>query len=523
METNEFDVIVIGFGPSGAVSTCLLGQAGIKTLTIERNHTVWDKPRAIAIDHEIMRTLQNIGVVHDVLPYTAPFLSSEHFGAQGQLIRRIGVVSPPYPQGYEPTMVFSQPPVEAILRSRAVSFAKVTVELGSEVIGFKQDAGGVDVEVRNEAGGTRHVRARYVIACDGASSRTRQMVDIKLEDLVFDEPWLVVDVKVGPTGLEKLPKSAAQFCDPGRPVTFIVGPGNHRRWEIMLLPGEDPRAMEVSERVWNLLSPWLTAADGELWRANSYRFHALVAAPWRKGNIFLAGDAAHQQPPFIGQGMAQGIRDVTNLAWKLRSVLLDSADERLLESYEVERSLHVRALTARIKEIGHSICERDPEAARLRDERLIAEGGGKARTITRQDIVPPLEAGLLDQPGREPCGTLFPQPWIVTGEGESRMDDLCQPGWQLIVDGRAGGAHSAVAGPTPIVVGGAGWVEKDGLLARWFDRYDCAGVILRPDHYVYGSVKKLRDTTELIRKLEAAAGVSWECLFAMQRAGGISP
>ncbi|MDF3086651.1 FAD-dependent monooxygenase, partial [Burkholderia sola] len=135
------------------------------------------------------------------------------------------------------------------------------------------------------------------IGCDGASSTVRTQLSIEYEDLVFDEPWLVVDLRVNERGIEKLPKVAIQYCEPSRPCTYIVGPGGHRRWEIMLMPGEDPREMQTEEQVWKLLSRWLTREDAELWRAASYRFHALVAKEWRRGRVFIAGDAAHQQPP----------------------------------------------------------------------------------------------------------------------------------------------------------------------------------------------------------------------------------
>jgi 3-(3-hydroxy-phenyl)propionate hydroxylase len=485
----DFDVAVIGCGPAGAVATCLFGQAGLRVLAIDKSRTVWDKPRAIAIDHEILRLFQNLGVVGQVLPHTAPFPASEHFGAEGQLIRRIDMVPPPYPQGYVPTMVFTQPPVEAALRSHAASYPGVTIELGVSFVGLTQSDSVVTLQLADEDGAPREVTARYVVACDGASSSVRQTLGITFEDLVFDEPWMVIDVKMNEPGLAKLPKTAAQYCRPSRPSTFIVGPGNHRRWEIMLLPGENPREMESEENVWRLLSQWITPGDGALWRASSYRFHALVATEWRRGRVFLAGDAAHQQPPFIGQGMCQGIRDVANLGWKLVSVLAREADESLLDTYGEERGRHVRTLTSRIKAIGHSICERDPEAARLRDARLIEQGGGAAPTVTRQEIVPPLETGLLAETPHPANGTLFPQPWIVTDGAARRLDEVAGTGWRLVLDGRHLAVPSAMNGTKTIAVGPHGLAEQDGVVAGWFDRHGCIGAVVRPDHYVYGIIK----------------------------------
>ena len=149
---TDYDVIVIGFGPAGAVATGLLGQAGLRTLAVDRATAVWDKPRAIAIDHEIMRLFQNLGVAGKVLPFVAPFTASEHFGADGQLIRRIDMVPPPYPQGYTPSMVFTQPPVEAALREHAAAYPGVTVSLGCELVSLQQTGAEVTVTLREQSG-----------------------------------------------------------------------------------------------------------------------------------------------------------------------------------------------------------------------------------------------------------------------------------------------------------------------------------------------------------------------------------
>jgi 3-(3-hydroxy-phenyl)propionate hydroxylase len=484
---NDFDVAVVGHGPTGVVAACLLGDRNIRTLAIDRQRDVYDKPRAIAIDHEILRLLDNLGAAERVLPFIAPFPASEHFGAKGQLIRRIDMVAEPYPLGYTPTMVFTQPPVEAALRAHAAAYDSVDIELGTELIGFEQSPDQVTLHLRDDTGAARSVTAGYLIACDGASSATRQQLGIAFDDLVFDEPWLVVDLRVDDAALAKLPDTAAQFCEPSRPTSFIIGPGNHRRFEIMLLPGEDPREMEEPAQVWKLLARWITADDATLWRAASYRFHALVAQQWRRGRIFLAGDAAHQQPPFIGQGMCQGIRDVGNLVWKLDRVLKGQSGTALLNTYAEERSEHVRQLTTRIKAIGHVICERDPIAAEARDARILSEGGGRPRTVTRQEIVPPLQQGLLAFPLHPAHGTLFPQPWIRTPGGRRLLDSVAGTGWRLVLDDRnAPDLMADATRPDMRLIRLRSLAEADGVLAGWFDHHRCRAAIVRPDHYVFG-------------------------------------
>lgn len=515
-----YDVVIAGFGPSGAVAAGLLGARGLQVLVVERQKAIYGKPRAIAVDHEILRHFDNMGIAGAVLPHIAPFTASRHFGAEGQLIRTIDMVSRPYPLGYTPSMVFTQPPVEAALRAHAESFENVTVATGAELIALADDGNEVCAELREENGAISKVRGRFLLGCDGAGSTVRQLAGLALKDLIFDEPWLVVDILCSEAALAKLPQTSAQFCNPARPTTFIIGPKNHRRWEIMLLPGENPREMEQPENVWRLLAGFMAPEAGELWRAAGYRFHALVAEEWRNGRILIAGDAAHQQPPFIGQGMCQGLRDVTNLVWKLESVLQGRSPLSLLDSYTAERRRHVETLTGKIKAIGETICERDPERAAARDAGILAQGGGQPLTITRQEIVPPLEVGILAPPGVSARGTLFPQPEVLQGTERLLLDKLTGAGWRLILDGRrvAGAEVEALRredGELAVYAVGPGEMadedvlqEQDGVLAGWFDRYGAVAALVRPDHYVFGAVAALDALQPLLalRRAQLATG-----------------
>jgi 3-(3-hydroxy-phenyl)propionate hydroxylase len=471
------DVAIVGYGPVGAVAAGLLAQAGLSVFVCDRLTGVHEIPRAIALDHEILRIFQQLGVVDAVLQHCEPFTNSEWFGASGQLIRRMTMLPPPHPQGYVPSMVFTQPPVERALRAGVQALAGVTVEEGAECTAIRQDADGVTLTVAG-----RPVRARWAIAADGGSSAVRGMLGIGLDDLDFDEPWLVVDVRVNERGLAKLPTTSVQFCEPERPCTMVIGPGNHRRWEISLKPGEDPRQAATPDGTWALLSRWLTPEDGTLWRQSSYRFHALVAQRWRVGRVFLAGDAAHMQPPFLGQGMCQGVRDAANLAWKLAAVargeVAGDAAQRLLDSYGEERSAHVRALTTRLKAIGAVICERDAAKARERDAQLLAACGGVVPDTPRQDVLPVLTGALLTTtPG---AGTLFPQPRL---QGGALMDARFGTGWRLVTDG----ALAVDVPPGLTLIDLATMPETEGVVAIWLQRHGAHAAVVRPDHYTHGT------------------------------------
>ena len=495
-----YDVAIVGFGPAGVVAAALLGQAGLTVHVCDRMDAVHEIPRAIALDHEILRVFQQIGVVDAVSKYCEPFTPSEYFGVDGQLIRRMTMVDPPYPQGYTPSIVFTQPPVERVLRERVARLSNVTVALATEVTSLAQDADDVTLMLRRGIGNGRRseeaLRARWVIACDGGASAVRGMVGIDLEDLDFDEPWLVVDVIVNERGLAKLPRTSVQYCEPSRPCTLVIGPGNHRRWEISLKPGEDPQQAATPEGTWKLLSRWLSPEDGTLWRQSSYRFHALVAQRWRAGRVFLAGDAAHMQPPFLGQGMCQGVRDVSNLAWKLAAVVQGhvqgDAAQRLLDSYGEERGAHVRELTRRIKAIGAVICERDVAKARARDAQLLAECGGVVKDTPRQDVLPRLETGLLAPVATSGRGTLFPQPRLADG---TLMDERHGHGWRLVADATMS-APAATAGLAVIVADAR--TDRDGVVAGWMQRHGCHVALVRPDHYVFGTAASAGELEQLL-------------------------
>jgi 3-(3-hydroxy-phenyl)propionate hydroxylase len=502
-----FDVCIIGMGPTGAVLSALLGQRGLKVLVCDASLDIYAKPRAIALDHEIMRVLQEIGVAKAVEPYIEPFTNSEYFGVQGQLIKCMSSLPPPYPLGYVPSLVFSQPPFERVLRERVGTLDTVQVKLGHRLTSLTQDPEKVTLSLESLSGQSESFQAQYVVGCDGASSWVRQSVGLEIEDLGFDQPWLVIDVLLNDAGMAKLPKVSMQICEPKRPCTYVIGPQNHRRFEVAINEGEDPKLLQEPEEVWALLSRWMSPQDGVLWRQASYRFHALVAKAWRKERVLIAGDAAHQQPPFLGQGMCQGVRDAHNLAWKLSALIKGQATPALLDTYTQERSLHVKELTSRIKDIGLLVAERDEQKAIARDAALLREAGGVIQPMPRQNVQPTLKVGCLSTSGHAAVGTLFPQATLKVDGATSLMDDVLPKGWRLFVQSSFVDEFklSAQKGSLQVELiecGGQGIDECSGVLAEWFSRMQVAAALVRPDHYVFGAFKSSEEFLAALQSVQ---------------------
>lgn len=515
-EDVDADVLIVGLGPVGATAAALLAVRGLKVLVCDRLPDLYPRPRAIGLDHEVMRVMQELGIAERVRAHVAPYRPSEYRGMSGQLIKRLDAAPPPYPTGWAPNWVFDQPQFEYVLRARLREMSRVRIELETEVVGVGQDASKVWADIRTASGGMRRVSGRYLIACDGGASSIRKGLGIELDDLGFDEPWLVVDVIVSDDAAQRLPQTQVQYCE-ARPCTFVVGPENHRRWEIMLLPG-DPLSSEFPEdALWPLLQRWIRPGEGRLWRAAAYRFHGLIAKQWRLGRILLAGDSAHMTPPFMAQGMVQGIRDAHNLAWKLARVIRDASADTLLDSYRMERQPHVEATTRIAIELGRVICERDPDRARARDDALLAEQNGVVRTIIRQNMIPGLRSGAIDAAAAG-AGAIFPQPTVRLRGRDDRaalLDDVTGARVRVVTIAAVEAAEiaefqhrlNALEGCFVALSGSSGSSghiaaeEVEGCcLVEWMRSLGAAYAIVRPDHYVYATAT---NSAEALLQLDA--------------------
>ena len=469
MTDRSPEVAVVGYGPVGATLANLLGQAGIRTCVYERSTEPYPLPRACHLDAEIMRIFQGIGlgeVMDELVEPSRGMLFVDRHGSP--LFDYEDFVRDPI-LGWGEDYVFIQPELDAALRTGTERFDCVDVRLGVEVDDWQM------------------LPADWVVACDGAASTCRRQAGVDLVDLGYDQRWLVVDVMLSrPVAL---PDIIHQVCDPQRPATFVPSARNHRRWEFRLLDGETDEEVTAPEKVWRLLAPWLGAGDGDLVRAAVYDFHATVAEGWRRGRLLLAGDAAHQMPPFMGQGMCSGIRDAANLAWKLEAVLRGSASGSLLDSYEAERRPHVERCI-----------ELSIEAGRLLDEPAFPEPDSDDGE--RWSRLPPLSGlfrGSGGHPAPFPVGHQARQPTVEAAGRRMLLDDVVGPGWYLVSDGPADGAGLAE------VLEARRLGDPDGWLARLLG--GAAAVLIRPDRYVYGTAATADGVGDLLADARRRIGL----------------
>lgn len=494
-----YDIAIIGCGPVGALAANFLGKQGWKVLVVEREANPYPLPRAVHLDHEMVRLFQDIDLHHTILPDMRDTEGHLHVGADHGVLRYMGTSGKPRPFGWSNDYFFYQPELEDHLRNALSRFENVDVNLGTELIDLHSTQSSVTLTLVCD-GNKYTAGAKYVIACDGARSQVRKALGVKLDDLQFEEPWLVVDAEVdGPVTfppIANLPDDcdiqqlSVMMCDPNRPATVVPGRGNHRRWELMLKPGEDDDAMMEPDNVAALLKPWLQDVPHKIVRAATYRFHGLVAEQWRVGNVFLAGDAAHQTPPFFGQGMCHGFRDAVNLSWKLDLVLKGLSPDSLLDTYQTERDPHVRAVINAAVDAGRYICMLDPEQAAQRDAMIREKVKRNELPTTAADLIPPVRNGLVAS-GTTKAGARFIQPWVELDGDRKLLDDVTDGQWRLLVNTQRLSKSnqtllSALQQQIDIQATLLTDLECDAL-STWLADADAQAVLLRPDHYVFGT------------------------------------
>jgi 3-(3-hydroxy-phenyl)propionate hydroxylase len=471
---------VVGAGPVGMVGSLLLARRGIPVLLLERRVSPTDEPRAVHLDDETLRVLQGLGVLPALQPHLTTMHRYELRDARGDLL--LAIPRGGRPLGHPRSVLFHQPDLERILLAEIDREPLVDLRRGQAVTAVDPSAPSVTVRA---GGATGEVRARAVVACDGAGSAVRRSLGSPLGGRGFSQRWLVADLRVPdrPAALAH----PQQRTGPPRPVTSVpIGPERHRV-ELMAMPGEGDAALEA--HLPGVLRR-LGIGAAEVERTAVYRFHALHVERWRVGGVLLAGDAAHQMPPFLGQGLCSGIRDAANLAWKLAGALRGVGGQRLLDTYEAERGPQVEETIRRTALLGAVLTAGHPSAPLLRRGTAAA----LRRTPPLAEVIeglgpPPLPRGPLVV-RRRPLGAggrPLPQP-VVRGRPLDDLlgDGFALVGWETDPLGAAGHASRRFwegLGTRTIRLGSA---EAGSDMGRWFARTGGDVAVVRPDRVVLG-------------------------------------
>ncbi|HEY6493397.1 MAG TPA: bifunctional 3-(3-hydroxy-phenyl)propionate/3-hydroxycinnamic acid hydroxylase [Trebonia sp.] len=517
------DVAVIGAGPCGITMANLLGVYGVGTVVIDAQPGIYEYPRAVGIDDESLRTYQAVGVVKRLLEDIVQNTPIRYYTSWGRLMAHVEPSVRPF--GWPRRNNFLQPLFEAALRENVAASDSVELWLGARLTGYEQDADGVTADIENSAGEAVKLRAKYLVGTDGGRSTVRRIAGIEMTGATAPSKWLVVD-----TADDELdaPYSAV-YCDPVRPVLMVPLPYGHRRWEFKINDTDDEIALTDPRRVLNeLIAPrYGVTPPPRVLRSAVYLHHSRTAKQFRAGRVFLAGDAAHLQPPFFGQGMNSGIRDATNLAWKLALVLKGSAGDRLLDTYDSERREHAATMVGFATRMGQMYIPRNHATEHVRDVafRGLQKLPGARDYILQMKYKPMpryVRGAVVPYAGTAkdvPLGRMFIQPAVENADGHRVMlDDTLgssfavlglhvDPASALSADSaawwRSLGARSVqvlaprgAPGPEPGSRrkrpdggGDDGWCttveDVDGAFRDWLLKRPADNIIvLRPDRYV---------------------------------------
>jgi 2-polyprenyl-6-methoxyphenol hydroxylase-like FAD-dependent oxidoreductase len=505
---SRYDIAIVGYGPVGQTLAILLGQKGWHVGVFEKQPVAYPLPRAVHFDHEVGRILQAAGVADAIAGATEAANVYEWRNAAGETLLRFESKAAGL-SGWPEGNMFAQPEIERLLDARARSLSSIEVHRSHEVVGITTGDGCVRLTMAAHDGRRLDVEARFVVGCDGANSFVRQHLGATVTDLGFFFDWLIVDVL--PHEPRVWNPLNIQICDPARPTTLVSGGPGRRRWEFMRLPGESIEELNSEPTAWRLLEPWgFTPQNATLERHTAYRFQARWVDTWRTGRLLLAGDAAHQMPPFAGQGMCSGLRDAANLAWKLDLVLAGKAPETLLDTYPSERIPHVSAIIDFSMALGRVICVPDAVEAAARDAVMIA-----AVKEGHQTTPPPslgIGPGVL-LAGDPRAGQLFVQGRVQCGAATGLFDDVVGRGWTLVslscdpaaqLDADATAYFASIGGISAHVAPGAPVCDVDCSYANWFDHTGVAVVLQRPDFYLFGTAVSASGSADLVSRLRRA-------------------
>ena len=508
----DVDVLVVGAGPVGLTLANILGLQGVRTLVVEERDTLIDYPRGVGLDDEALRTFQSIGLVDRVLPHTVPNQILRFVDAKRRLLAEM---APPDARfGWPKRNGFVQPLVDAELLCGLDRFEHVEVWWNRPMTACRDSADAVTVELGGDRD-TSSLRTRYVVGCDGGRSMTRRMMGVSFDGTTSSTRWLVVDVANDPLGHPNSEVGA----DPERPYASISIAHGIRRFEFMIHADESDEQAEDPAFLTQMLARMVPHPDRvDVIRRRVYTHHSRIAGAFRSGRLLLAGDAAHLMPVWQGQGYNSGIRDAGNLGWKLAAVVSGRADDKLLDTYDVERRKHARAMIDLSTMVGRVISPTNRRVAGARD--LLVRSASIVPSLKRYVLemrfkpMPRYEHGAVvhSAPGRtdSPVGTLFIQPRVDTRNQQDVLLDDVLGDWFAVLcwnnnprnilgdvafaNWKALGARFVALRPVTqlhwtghddpdvVVVG-----DRGGAIKSWFDAHQESVLFLRPDRCIAGA------------------------------------
>jgi len=432
---TKLPVVIIGAGPTGLTTALLLARYGVRSIVLERNHDPFDIPRAIVLDDEGARTLQVFGADQSYVAQTIVGDGADYIDDGGQRFGRVGAGSEIY--GFAKRHFINQPEMEAALREIVSDNPLCDLYFSCEVLALNEETEHIAVSFTDPDGAMRTILANYVVAADGGRSPTREKLGIEMRGSTYKQDWIVIDTLNDP---DKVNYSHF-FCSNERPHVSVPAPNGGRRYEFMLLPGETHHDVLEEAFLARLLKPFREFSAEDIVRKTIYTFHARIADNWRKGRILLAGDAAHMTPPFAGQGMNAGLRDASNLSWKLACVLNAGASPAILDSYDAERRGPAWAMIQLAVVMGDIIMpiERDQLAFRQHLLKALAPFPAVQDYLLHMRFKPrpQYDNGLFLDLGESALeaslvGEMIPQPDVDSGGRVQKLDSLLGPGFALI-------------------------------------------------------------------------------------------
>lgn len=528
----DADVLIVGAGPVGLSLANLLGVHGRSVVLVEAREELIDYPRGVGLDDESLRTIQAIGLVDEVIRHTVPHHVVRLVNGKGQVLVENDPRTDEF--GWPRKHGFVQPLVDRELLAGLDRFSDVSVRFSHRLAGITEHDDHVEA-VLDTTDGPRIVRARYLVGAEGGRSFTRRWMGAEFEGRSPSTRWLVIDVRNDPLGTPNVYLGA----DPRRPYVSIGLPHAIRRWEFMLFDHEPAETVEDPAFMHRMLADHVPDPTAlEVIGQRVFTHHGRIAFSFRKGRVLIAGDAAHLMPVWLGQGWNSGIRDATNLAWKLTAVLTGACDDSLLDTYDTERREHAKAMID-VNMTAGSIMKCGPIKGKVRD--VVARALNVVPSVKsyftelRFKPMPRYECGVVvDQsettPGRaalalvqrtvpvidapratSPVGVQFIQPPVnVAGARDVRLDDVTGHWWTIAAWGNNPARHLTATdldvvrrhrmhivafvpeeqrewaekeyadSPVPVTVVG----DAHGRLKKWFDDQPAGVVFLRPDRFV---------------------------------------